>query len=185
VPGLTVTLLADRRTEGALDVARALAARLREADGALLPVVLIADPAFPAKARNKGRDPGEIVGPASVPALLGRLPLEGHAVLSYVGPLRQQVVAALDRSNLVVLLTDMAVASLRAARRTLRLLTDVGYPVDKVAVAVVPASAAELVDRVALRAALSRDVAHVLPRGGSGPDAVAAYDALIARIRRA
>jgi hypothetical protein len=186
VRGATVTLLADRRTDGALEVARALSARLRAAVPDH-PVVLIADPAFRTRAGKKAgvRDPGEVVGPASVPALLGRLPARGYALVAFLGPVRQQVVAALDRSALVVLLTDVAVASLRAAQRTLRLLTEVGYPVDKVAVVVVTARSQATIDHNALRTALRRDVVQVLPRVITSAADEAAYDALVDRIRSA
>lgn len=183
--GATVTLLADRRTEGALEVARSLSARLRAAEPGSN-VVLIADPAFRPRTRGAGsRDPGEIVGPASVPALLGRLPAQGYVLLAFLGPVRQQVVAALDRSALVVLLTDVAVASLRAAQRTLRLLTEVGYPVDKVVVVVVTANPQASIDHNALRSALRRDVEQVLPRLIASDEDAAAYDALVGRIRSA
>ena len=181
--GGTVTLLANRRTEGALDVARVLASRLRATvDGRQ--VVLITDPAFRTRNHRGARDPGEVVGPASVPALLGRLPAQGYAIIAFLGPLRQQVVAALDRSGLVVVLTDVEVQSLRAAQRTLNLLTEVGYPVDKVAVAVVT-PIPQAIDQAAIRAALRRDVAHVLPRTIDGAEDAAAYDALVSRIRGA
>ncbi len=85
----------------------------------------------------------------------------------------------------MVLLTDVAVASLRAAQRTLRLLTEVGYPVDKVVVVVVTASPPASIDHTALRSALRRDVERVLPRLILSDDDAAAYDALVARIRDA
>lgn len=166
-------------------MARTLSARLRAAEPGCT-VVLIADPAFRPRARGGAtRDPGEIVGPATVPALLGRLPRQGYVLLAFLGPVRQQVVAALDRSALVVLFTDVAVASLRAAQRTLRLLVEVGYPVDKVAVVVVTANPQAPIDHSALRSALRRDVEQVLPRLIVSDEDAAAYDALVARIRGA
>lgn len=179
--GATVTLLADRRTPGALTVARALAARLR-ADGEGRPCALFVDPAL-AGARGGPRDPGEVTVPLTVPALIGRLPAHGDVVFAFQGPVRQQVIAALDRSGLVVLLTDVAVASLRSAQRTLRVLTEVGYPVDTVEVGVVgTATDAQLADA---RAALRRGVVHVLSTSPVAPDHGAAYDVLVARARRA
>ena len=184
MPGATVTLLADRRTEGALQVARTLTARLRLTAGGR-PVVLVADPALRTRADRLPRDPGEVLAPASVPALLGRIPSNGDAVLAFVGPVRQQVIAALDRSSLVVLLTSASVPSLRAAQRTLRLLSDVGYLVGKVEVAIVVDAGTAAVDAGAVRDALRRDVGFVLARSMSHDPDAAAYDALIRRIRGA
>ncbi len=143
---------------------------------------LFVDPAF-AGARVGPRDPGEVTVPATVPALLGRLPAQGGILFAFQGPVRQQVIAALDRSALVLLLTDVAVASLRSAQRTLRVLTEVGYPVDTVEVAVVGAATdTQLADA---RAALRRGVIHVLPTGLMAADDGAGYDVLVARARRA
>lgn len=180
--GALLTLLADRRTGGVADVARNVVREMR-GEGAGRPVALYLDAAVAREETRIAPDPSEqvLARPADLAALLSG---PADVVLAVRGPVRQDLLALLDRSRLIVVITDAAVVSLRAAQRTLRLLTDVGYPVDRVEVAMVhqdPAVPVEHGD--ALRTALRRPHVLVLPRVPAAGDA--AYRTLVRRLRGA
>ena len=179
--GATVTLMADRRTPGVLDLARALTARFR--GGTERKVALLVDPALAREAVTLPRDPGEVAVPFTVPALLARLRATTDTVLAFRGPVRDHLLAAVDRSALVIVVTSEGVASVRAAQRALSLLTQVGFPRDRVEVALMVPGDGAPPDLDMLRGALARDVSHVLPR--NAPDGSTFVDAVVRRARGA
>lgn len=180
--GATVTLLTDRRTPGVLDLARALAARMR--GGTERKVALLVDPALAREGAVLPRDPGEVAVPATVPAMLARLIASTDTVLAFRGPVRPQLLAAIDRSALVIVVTGDGVTSLRAAQRALTLLAQVGFPRDRVDVVVVVGSdTAVSPDLDMLREVLARDVAFVMSR--TAPSGAQLLDAVVRRARGA
>ncbi len=179
--GATVTLMADRRTPGVLDLARALTARLR--GGSERRVALLVDPALAREAVSLSRDPGEVAVPATVPALLARLRASTDTVLAFRGPVREPLLAAIDRSALVIVVTADGVASLRAAQRALSLFAQVGFPRERVEVALMAPEATLPPDLDMLRGVLARDVTYVLSR--ATPDDPVFLDAVVRRARGA
>ncbi len=182
---MVITLYADRRSPDIADIAGQLASAIALRDMAL-PVALLASPGPIDMAPD---ETGRVaVLEAGISGDVGAF-LRGLAsryavtVVALGGAPNEQVLAALDASQRVLLVSDPSVASLRATQRTLKLCASLGYGSDKVAIllhgfaddtAIVPAEAAVV---------LKREIFGVIP-GQSADDSRrhASYLALAERL---
>lgn len=170
---MVITLYADRHFPDIADIAGQLARALASRDTALS-VALLASPGPVAVAPDESGRVAivDVGGSSDVGAFLRELaPRYAITVVALGGAPNERVLAALDASHRVLLVSDPSVASLRATQRTLKLCASLGYGSDKVAIllhgfaddtALAPAEAA---------AALKREIFGVLP----GPVADSAW----------
>jgi len=181
---MVVTLYAERCT---LEVAQ-IAGRLSRALGVRLPppgVVLAIPHALPRCATvdvaheiiAKGRTSGDVT------ADLARLARQyAMTLVTWSGAPDEQVIAALDASDRVLVLSAPSVTSLRWAQRSLRFCSSLGYGIDKISVVLhgfdddAPLTPFDAAD------ALKRDIFWTLPGGGDDECSAGAYLGLAERL---
>jgi hypothetical protein len=133
---MVITLYGDRRSNDMPDIAGGLARALARLDAQWTVVVVGAAAPRDWEDDLRGRVAfREASLPADVGAyLLDLAPKHAVTVVALEGAPNEQVLAALDASSRVVLVSDPSVASLRATQRALKLCTSLGYGSEKVAV---------------------------------------------------
>lgn len=168
---MVITLYADRRFHDVADLAGGLASAMASRDVAVRVAVIAALQHGDGSSRGSG--PVDVL-PDGSPSEVSRYltALSPHFQVTLValgGAPNEQVLATLDASDRVLLVSDHTVTSLRATQRALRLCTSLGYGSDKVAVllhgfsddtGLVPAEAA---------AVLKREILGVIPGPGTDP----------------
>lgn len=182
---MVITLYADRRSPDIADIAgrlaQALEVRVRPRE------VVVATPRALAPAVRTGVAHAPLNDPSSPGTIGGTLRAlsQRYAVtlVAVAGAPDEQVLAACDSSDLVLVVSEPSVASLRATQRTLKLCSSLGYGLDKVAVVLhgvaddaplAPADAA---------LALKRDIFWVIPGEGSDDaERTGAFDGLAERL---
>ncbi len=166
---MVITLYADRRFHDIADLAGGLAHAMASRDVAVR-VAVIAAPQH-AEGQTPGMGQVDVFPPGNSSEVSRYLTsLTPHFQVTLValgGAPNEQVLATLDASDRVLLVSDPSVTSLRATQRALRLCGSLGYGSEKVSVLLhgftddaplVPAEAA---------AVLKREILGVIP----GPDA--------------
>lgn len=170
-PAMVITLYADRRFHDVADLAGGLARAMAFHEVAVRVAVIAAPLHGDGAAAGTGHvdvlPPGN---PGEVSRYLSSLSPQYQVTLVALGGApNEQVLATLDASDRVLLVSDPTVTSLRATQRALRLCGSLGYGSDKVSVllhgfsdetSIVPAEAA---------AVLKRDILGVIPGPGSDP----------------
>ncbi|MBK6307425.1 MAG: hypothetical protein IPK33_12245 [Gemmatimonadetes bacterium] len=166
---MVITLFADRRTLDIADIAGRLALAL--APRVPSPGVVVATPR--ALAQQLSDDVSRVIiadggRPAEVTQALQQLVTQYPVILvAWSGAPDEQMLAACDASDRVLIVSDPSVASLRATQRALKLCTSLGYGIDKVSVVLhgfaddaplAPGEAAGV---------LRREIFWVLPGGGA------------------
>jgi hypothetical protein len=164
---MVITVYADRRSREVAEIAGRLAKAIASAGEGR--VVLVGS-----RLRGSSSLPGietaelgASVAPQDVSALLASLAARSlAAVVALSGAPSEQVLAAFDASDRVLILSDPSVASIRGTQRTLKLCASLGYGVDKTAVVLhafgedaplAPADAATV---------LKREIYFTLPASG-------------------
>lgn len=104
-------------------------------------------------------------------------------VIALEGALDERTMASFDASDRILVVTDLSVASLRASQRTLRLVAQLGYAVDKTNVILSRYRGDDAISSADAAAALKREIYWKLPVTGVPPDELAAsYSGLARRI---
>ncbi|MGQ0650344.1 MAG: hypothetical protein ACT4P7_22615 [Gemmatimonadaceae bacterium] len=182
---MIVTVYSDRRTPDLAVVAHDLALAFSR----LLPgqdIALFVDGAV----IRSTPDADFTLEPQSLPAnlrgALSRFADASHAVVGLIGPVTEQAITAFDLSDRILVVTDSSVSSLRAAQRTFKFCSEVGYPARKVlAVHLHEDPVPAAMDCAAVARVLKRDVFCGLPRGARGREtARAAHAELAAHVLR-
>lgn len=163
---MVITVYADRRVHDVTAVAESLAEAIAET---IEPskVVLYIDRVTNGERTRRKRAPLRRALPANpVPALSAAAEGSDVTVLGVWGPVTEHVITAFDLSRVVLLLTDDAVTSLRAAQRTLKLCAGLGFGADRILVVrlVDPDSAA--LDGREVTQALKREIFASIPLSG-------------------
>lgn len=133
---MVITLYADRRFPEIADIGGHLACALASRDTALRVALLASARPVDMAPDDSGRvtvfdvDPSSDVGVH----LRNLTPHFAVTVVALGGAPNEQVLAALDASHRVLLVSDPSVASLRATQRTLKLCASLGYGREKVAI---------------------------------------------------
>lgn len=170
-PAMVITLYADRRFHDIADLARGLAQAMASHDVAVRVAVIAATQHGEAAPALTGQvdvlSPGN---PGEVSRYLSSFsPHFKVTLVALGGAPNEHVLATLDASDRVLLVSDPTVTSLRATQRALRLCGSLGYGSEKVSILlhgftdetpIVPAEAA---------AVLKRDILGVIPGPGSDP----------------
>ncbi len=170
---MVITLYADRRFHDVADLAGGLASAMASRDVAVRVAVIAAPQHGDGSAPSVGQfDVLPSGSPGDVSRYLAALSPHFQVTLVALGGApNEQVLATLDASDRVLLVSDPTVTSLRATQRALRLCVSLGYGSEKVSVLLhgftdetplVPAEAA---------AVLKREILGVIP--GPGSDAAA------------
>jgi Flp pilus assembly CpaE family ATPase len=168
---MVITLYADRRFHDIADLAEGLAHAMASHEVAVRVAVSAApqhgDGAPATTTHVDVLPPGN---PGEVSRYLDSLsPRVQVTLVALGGAPNEQVLATLDASDRVLLVSDPTVTSLRATQRALRLCASLGYGSEKVSVLlhgftdetpIVPAEAAAI---------LKRDILGVIPGPGSDP----------------
>jgi hypothetical protein len=166
---MVITVYADRRSHEVAEIAGRLA-RAIAASGKGVSVALVG-PKLPGSPRSPGIETAQLsegLAPQDVSALLANLSSQYLAtVVALSGAPSEQVLAAFDASDRVLLVSDPSVASIRGTQRALKLCLSLGYGADKTSVVLhafgedaplAPADAA---------VAFKRDIYFTLPAHGA------------------
>lgn len=163
---MVITVYADRRVHDVTVVAESLAGAIEETIRPSKVVLYIDRVANGERARRK-RAPLRRALPANpVPALSAAAEGPDVTILGVRGPVTEHVITAFDLSRVVLLLTDDAVTSLRAAQRTLKLCAGLGFGADRVLVVRLVDPAAVALDGREVAYALKREIFASLPLTG-------------------
>ena len=162
---MVITVYADRRVHDVTAVAESLAEAIAETIEPSKVVLYIDRVANGERSRRK-RAPLRALPANPVPALSAAAEGTDVTVLGVWGPVTEHVITAFDLSRVVLLLTDDAVTSLRAAQRTLKLCAGLGFGADRILVVrlVDPDSAA--LDGREITNVLKREIFASLPLAG-------------------
>lgn len=179
---MVITVYADRRVHDVTGVAEALAASVAER---IRPknVSLYIDRVANGQRSRRKRSPLSRALPANpVPALAAAAEGTDVTILGVWGPVTEQVIAAFDMSRVVLLLTDDAVTSLRAAQRTLKLCAGLGFGADRIVVVTLVDDGSDSLDPAAVVSALKREIYETLPRLPEDARSRTAYERLSGRV---
>jgi hypothetical protein len=165
---VVITVYADRRVHDVTAVAELLAGAVAETIRPRKVALYIDRVANGERARHK-RAPLRRALPANpVPALSSAAEGNDVTILGVWGPVTEQVITAFDLSRVVLLLTDDAVTSLRAAQRTLKLCAGLGFGADRIVVVRLLDSESSSLDGREVANALKREIFASLPlKGGA------------------
>jgi hypothetical protein len=168
---MVITLYTDRRSNDISDIVGGLARALARLEAE--PTVVVVGAAAPREWRD---DEGgrvaflDAILPADVgPYLLDLAARYAMTVVALEGAPNEQMLAVLDASARVLLVSDPSVASLRATQRALKLCASLGYGSEKVAVLLhgfaddAPLAPAEAA------AVLKREIVGMIPAPAADP----------------
>jgi hypothetical protein len=173
-----ITIYADRRDHDVTGVAEALAESVadRVPSGE---IALYLDRVVGERRSRRKRAPVRRALPANPLQVLSTAAERAEiTIIGMWGPVTEQVITAFDLSRIVLLLTDSAVPSLRAAQRTLRLCAGLGYGADRIAVVLLTDGVEDSLDHTAIAGVLKREIYAAVPADGDP----AAYQRLAARV---
>ncbi len=178
---MVITVYSDRRDHDVTGVAELLAEAIGEQVKPKKVSLYIDRVAGEVQSRRK-RAPLRRALPANpVPALASAAEAPDVTILGVWGPVTEHVITAFDLSLTVLLLTDDAVASVRAAQRTLKLCASLGFGADRIVV-VTLVDGSEDLDPATVASALRRDIFGSIPRTPDHPNSQAAFEKLAGRI---
>jgi MinD-like ATPase involved in chromosome partitioning or flagellar assembly len=164
---VVITVYADRRIHDVTAVAESLADAVAEIIRPTKVFLYIDRVANGERARRK-RAPLRRALPANpVSALSTAAESADVTILGVWGPVTEHVITAFDLSRVVLLLTDDAVTSLRAAQRTLKLCAGLGYGADRVVVVRLLDSSETSLDGREVAIALKREIFASVSMAGS------------------
>ncbi len=171
-PAMVITLYADRRFHDIADLAGGLARAIASCDLAVRVAVIAAPQHGDAPSHDSAKieflppgNPGEVSRYLGTPS-----PQVQVTLVALGGAPNEQVLATLDASDRVLLVSDPSVTSLRATQRALRLCVSLGYGSDKVSVLLHGFSDATSIVPAEAAAVLKRDILGVIPGPGADPD---------------
>lgn len=163
---MVITVYADRRVHDVTAVAESLAEAIAETIEPSKVMLYIDRVANGERSRRK-RAPLRRALPANpVPALSAAAEGPDVTILGVWGPVTEHVITAFDLSRVVLLLTDDAVTSLRAAQRTLKLCAGLGFGADRILVVRLVDPEAAALDGREVAYALKREIFASLPLTG-------------------
>jgi hypothetical protein len=180
---MVITVYTDRRSSEvatvALRLARALSALVGPSDVVLLGPRALGDEDIAVDRASLG----ESLSPADVGAMLGDLAARyAAAVVSLAGPPTEQVLAAFDASDRLLLLSDPSVASIRGTQRTLKLCRSLGFDAPRMAIVLRDFDDAPIAPTDAALA-FKREIFWTLPgAGATAEESDAAYAGLARRL---
>lgn len=175
---MVITVYADRRVHDVTAVAESLAVAVAET---IQPtkVVLYFDRVANGERSRRKRAPLRRALPVNpVPALASAAEGAEVTILGVWGPVTEHVLTAFDVSRVVLLLTDDAVTSLRAAQRTLKLCAGLGFGADRIVVVRLLDTNETSLDGREVATALKREIFASLSLSGSDED----YQRLAAKL---
>lgn len=163
---MVITVYADRRVHDVTVVAESLAEAIAET---IQPpqVMLYIDRLANGERSRRKRAPLRRALPLNpVPALSAAAEGPDVTLLGVWGPVTEHVITAFDLSRVVLLLTDDAVTSLRAAQRTLKLCAGLGFGADRIRVVRLLDPDATALDGREVAKVLRREIFASLPLEG-------------------
>lgn len=160
---MVITVYSDRRIHDVTGVAEMLAEVIGEQVRPRQVTLYIDRVASEARSRRKRAPVRRALPLNPVPALASAADAPDVTVLGVWGPVTEQVITAFDLSRVVVLLTDDAVMSLRAAQRTLKLCAGLGFGADRIVVVKLVDDGDESIEPAAVASALKREIFGTLP----------------------
>lgn len=184
---MVITVYADRRSHEVVGIAGRLARAIATVaatvggDGVVLVGSRLPDArAFP------GIDTATIndhATPQDVSELLTGTAHRYHtAVVALSGVPNEQVLAAFDASDRVLLVTEPSVASIRGTQRTLKLFGSLGYGADKTLLVLHDFGDDTLLDPADVAIAFKREIFFTLPGHAAGSASAEAYTRLAGRL---
>lgn len=168
---MVITVYADRRVHDVTAVAESLAEAVTETIQPPRVMLYLDRVANGAERARRKRAPLRRALPANpVPALSAAAEGSDVTILGVWGPVTEHVITAFDLSRVVLLLTDDAVTSLRAAQRTLKLCAGLGFGVDRIRVVRLVDPAATALDGREIASVLKREIFASLPLTGGAEE---------------
>ena len=180
---MVITVYTDRRSSDVADVALRLAHALSAIVAPAGVVLLGPRPQGGADSAVQHAPLAESSSPGDIGALLADLAARyAAAVVPLAGPPTEQVLAAFDASDRLLLVSDPSVASMRGTQRTLKLCRSLGYDLARTAVVLHDFDDAPIAPTDAALA-FKREIFWTLPGRSASPDERdAAYAGLARRL---